>query len=169
MFVSHFKGSVSNIWWIIYIITICTRCILCVCRWRWPLYAFFFSFHYCTNENQTVLTHPQHLTLCVWEVVMRLTDGAVHLNSTLNRRTLHGLYMYRQHCREFWGSAFHRVNLYTLNVYFFFICCWKWLSAWGFNCSLNSYSCIIVQFIDTLATSNLGRRISELLWQQSMT
>lgn len=141
MFVSHFKGSVSNICWIIYITIFY--------RFRWPLYEFFLSFHYCTNGNQTVLTHPQRLTLCVWEVVMHLTDGAVfrleknvQLNSTLNWRTLDWLSMYRQHCREFWGWAFDQVNSYTLNVYFFFICCWK-LSAWEFKCRLNSYNCIV--------------------------
>lgn len=67
----------------------------------------------------------------------------VQLNSTLNWRTLHEFFMYRQHCREFWGWAFDQVNSYTLNVLFFIICSWKSLSAWEFKCRLNSCSSII--------------------------
>lgn len=128
---SHFKGSVSNIWWIIYIITYTSICL----------------------QMKVTSLHIVFVIslLCEWKsnrpyppdgAVFRLEKN-VQLNSALNWRALHELFMCRQHCRKFWGWAFDQVNSYTLNVLFFFIWSWKWLSAWAFKCRLNSYSSII--------------------------
>ncbi len=119
MFVSHFRGLSVTFDGLYTSFTIRMRCILSLQMKVTPL-QFFLSSHYCQNGNQTILTHPRHLTLCVWEVMVQFdrwsrfqTWKNVHLNSTLNWRTLHGLSMYRQHCREFWGWAVDRFKPYT--------------------------------------------------------
>lgn len=158
MFVSHFRGLSVTFDGLYTYFTIRMRCILSLQMKVSPL-QFFLSSHYCQNGNQTVLTHPRHLTLCAWEVVLHFdrwsrfqTWKYFHLNSTLNWRTLHGLSMYLQHCGE--------LN-HTQNVYLFFIRRHKQLLSWELKRRLNSYRCIIcwmdnlsdfvVQYIDTLA------------------
>ncbi len=152
MFVSHFRGLSVTFDGLYTYFPLRLRCILSLQMKVTPL-QMFLSSHYCQNGNQTILTHPRHLTLCVWEVMLHFdrwsrfqTWKYFHLNSTLNWRTLHGLSMYLQHCREFEVELLIELN-HTQNVYFFFIRRQNKLSAWELKRRWNSYSCIICSMV----------------------